>query len=149
MPDHPQVFINVDPDPTLMHPYFVQEMATRAAATREFVGAQLAKSRRYLSVLEAMFSGFEHDLQVALEQATDEAASSLIARGFAWQERSARANLSVLERRVDHRGVELKLRNAKSLVREIEDCYQAWRDTEWALDRQVRLLQLRHAIGEI
>ena len=48
-----------------------------------------------------------------------------------------------------HPKSELRLAAAKAQVRELEDCYEAWRQTEWALDRQVRLLQLRSALGEV
>lgn len=150
MLEHPDVFTKITgSDEGFDMPGQIAETAQLAAASREFMGELLSRARRGLAILEAMYAASEHDLSVELDQAIDGHSQRMIAGGTAWQERAAKANLSVLDRKVELRGMELRVRNAKSQVREIEDCYQAWRDTEWALDRQVRLLQLRHAIGEV
>lgn len=134
---------------TMDVPSALATIAQQVAASREYAGELLSRARKDLSVAEAMFSALEHDAGVEWDRAVDGQRSKMIAHGAAWGEREASANLSVLDRRVELRGFEMRLRNARGQVRELEDVFQAWRDTEWALDRQARLLSLRHQLGEV
>src|SRR5690606_19817406 len=102
-----------------------------------------------LSAAVAMLTALEQDIEDDFDRAVLGNSKRAIAEGTAWQERKAAASLAVLDRRIELRGYELRLAEAKAQVRELEDCYEAWRQTEWALDRQVRLLQLRSALGEV
>lgn len=144
--EHPQTFIspnNFDDVNELV------VAAQIAAANREFMGETVARARRLFGAAEAMLYGLEWDLTVEFDRALVDDGQRYIATGWAWREREAQANLSVLDRRVEFRGAELRIKDAKSKVKEVEDVFQAWRDTEWALDRQARLLSLRHALGEV
>lgn len=144
--EHPQIFSGfMDLDV----PSALVSMAQRAAASREFAGETISRARRQLALAEAMFVALEHDVAVEFDQQVSDQMRSMIANGTAWREREAAANLSVVDRRVEQRGMELRLRNARAQVRELDDVFSAWRDTEWALDRQVRLLALRHQLGEV
>lgn len=143
-------FPKVFSDPVdLSIPGALSDFAARAAASREFMAEVVSRSRRAVSLAETMLVALEHDVSVEVDRRLVEQSNRMIAGGSAWQERSAAANLSVLDRRVELRGVEMRLRNAKAQLREMEDCYEAWRQTEWALDRQARLLQIRSQLGEV
>lgn len=124
-------------------------VAQETAAYRERMGELVAGARFALSAAVAMLTALEQDIEDDFDRAVLGNSKRAIAEGTAWQERKAAASLAVLDRRVELRGYELRLAEAKAQVRELEDCYEAWRQTEWALDRQVRLLQLRSALGEV
>jgi hypothetical protein len=144
--EHPQIFlgpINLDVPDQLV------ELAVQAAANREFAAESLARARRLLSTAQAVQTAMEHDTRTAWDEAVIDQMRQMIGNGTAWGEREAQANLSVLDRRVEMKGVEVQIQNAKGRVRELEDVYQAWRDSEWAIDRQVKLMALRHQLGEI
>lgn len=143
---HPQIFTGPRDDADVGK---LVEDAQVAAANREFTASEVAVARRRFALVEMYHSAMEHDLNVEKEKALDDNAQALIARGYAWGEREAKANLSVLDRRVEMKAAEMKVKEARAKVRELEDVYQAWRDTEWALDRQAKLLALRSQLGEV
>lgn len=124
-------------------------VAQQSAAYRERMGEVVSQARFALAAAVAMVTALERDIEDDFDRSVMGQAKRAIAEGTAWQERKASASLAVLDRRIELRGYELRLAAAKAQVRELEDCYEAWRQTEWALDRQVRLLQLRSALGEV
>lgn len=125
------------------------QAAQVAASQREFTGSRLAAARAEVRLAREMVRNLRERVEDARDVRLSTEASRLISRGMAIQERVADANLSLVDRMIDVRASEFRLTQIEVEADFIEAVHRAWRDAEFGLDRLARLLQFRHALGEI
>lgn len=125
------------------------EAAQLAAAQREFVGSRLADIRYQESLAKQMVKMVAERMADVKDGNLSTNFGRLSSRGMAAQERLAEANLSVAERMVDLRAAEYRLVQIEATTARVDAAWRAWRDAEFGIDRLVRIMQLRHALGEL
>ncbi len=125
------------------------ESAQIAGAQREYASAAMVSIRSRLMAATQMAIVQRMELEQAHDRVVIEQISRLISRSLSWEERKSHTRLGVLEEEIRLRAAEAQLAKLADFAKSAEDAQRAWRDTEWALERQLKLMQLRHALGEV
>lgn len=141
---HPKIFTDEAVDVQT-----ILGQAVLAASYREFWGEVLGRARRYMSLVEGMAKAARHDYDAAVDATLTRDATKLINRSYSYEERRASAAVSHAEDRVRLRAVEIQFARARGVLAQIEQAHRAWRDTEFAIDRALRVWSFRHALGEM
>jgi hypothetical protein len=128
---------------------WLMEQLLFAGARRERASQLLSDLRTLLVAPEEMVKAQALELRTKRDGVLMKHAGGSITQGHAWGEREAAANLSVIEDTMELRRAEQALARLRDIVRTADDAQRAWRDTEWAVDRLLRLQQLRTHLGEV
>lgn len=142
----PKIF--QDSDPQGWSPTALAETAHEVAARREFCAAVLGEARHTLDLVTAMQGALEAGVEDQVDASLQGNAARLINLGQAAQERMATAKLSQIEPMVEVRAAKLQVDRLHAMERQLDLAHREWRATEFALDRIIRLTQLRLALSE-
>lgn len=143
---HPSTFGDLDEQ---VAPGELSEMAQGVAAQREFTGAMLAEAERTQAMIDAILKAIQEDFDTELANSLADNANKLISRGWAIDERRANAKLSLADRMIDKRAAEMQRDRMDMYVKLLRAAYNEWRATEFAIDRIVRITNLRLNISEV
>ena len=137
-----------DSDRATVSPGALADMSHEVAAKREFCAAVLGEARHTLDLVTAMQAALEAGVDDQVQLSLQSNAARLINLGHAAQERAASAKLSQIEPMVEVRAAKLQVDRLHAMERQLDLAHREWRATEFALDRIIRLTQLRLALSE-